>query len=398
MVFGADGTLSGTPTAIGSFPITVAVQDAVHQNAPPQDFTIEIDAKLPSFAATGSMQTARMYHTATLLGNGKVIVIGGQGETALASAELFDPSAGQFTLAGNLKTPRLLHTATLLQSGEVLVTGGKDVNGAIAEAELFDPGTGSSTPTGAMNSARTGHTATLLNDGRVLVAGGFDSSNTSLSTAELFDPTTGEFTLANGPMTLGRAGHTATLLSSGKVLVVGGSPDTALGDIFDPASNTFTSTTTKGTEANSFTATLLVDGRVLVAGGDVSFVDSCNRPPKSVASASIFDTGSASFSATGDMSSPRAQHTATALGDGKVLVAGGSDFNIRNTACVPDQTIPVLASAELYDPVHGAFALTSSMTAARSRHTATLLRNGDVVVIGGIDANAIILASAELYR
>jgi Putative Ig domain/Galactose oxidase, central domain len=405
MVFSMDGALSGTPAAIGSFPITVAVQDALQQNAPPQDFTIEIDAKLPSFTATGSMQTARVSHTATLLGNGKVIVIGGQGDngkTALASAELFDPSAGQFTLAGNLMTPRLFHTATLLQSGKVLVTGGRDVNGnAIAEAELFDPGTGSSTPTGAMNSVRTGHTATLLNDGRVLVAGGFDSSNASLSTAELFDPTTGEFTLANGPMAAGRADHTATLLSSGKVLVVGGSPNTALGEIFDPASNTFTSTTTKGTEVIFLTATLLVNGRVLVAGGLVNFVNINHcfslYPPLSVASASIFDNGSASFLATGDMSSPRAEHTATVLGDGKVLVAGGEDFSARASACLPGQTLKALASAELYDPVHGAFALTSSMITARSRHTATLLANGDVVVIGGIDG-AYFLASAELYH
>jgi Galactose oxidase, central domain len=258
-----------------------------------------------------------------------------------------------------------------------------------------------------MNSVRTGHTATLLNDGRVLVAGGFDSSNASLSTAELFDPTTGEFTLANGPMTAGRADHTATLLSSGKVLVVGGSPNTALGEIFDPASNTFTSTTTKGTEVIFLTATLLVNGRVLVAGGLVNFVNINHcfslYPPLSVASASIFDNGSASFLATGDMSSPRAEHTATVLGDGKVLVAGGSDFRARFSSCAPGggQTIPVLASAELYDPVHGAFALTSSMITARSRHTATLLANGDVVVIGGIDAGpagAYFLASAELYH
>lgn len=408
MALGTSGSLSGTPTATGSFPITVSVQDALHQNAAPQDFTIEIDTKLPSFTATGSMKTARASHTATLLGNGKVIAIGGVGDNgkiALASTELFDPATGQFTSSGNLMTPRLFHTATSLQNGKVLVTGGQDVNGnGIAEAELFDPSTGSFTTTGSMNSARTGHTATLLNDGRVLVAGGIDSNKAVLSTAELFDPATGKFTSANGPMTGRRAHHAATLLSSGKVLLAGGSPDTTLGDIFDPASNTFASfasTATLGAEATFLTATLIVDGRVLLAGGEVTLTyTQCPHLDLlfSGASASLFDPSTARSSATGDMSSRRAQHTATLLGDGKVLVAGGASTVTRENLCVPEQSINVLANAELFDPTHGAFALTSSMTTARSGHTATLLANGDVLVIGGVDANSNFLASAELYR
>jgi hypothetical protein len=407
MALSADGVLSGTPTTTGSFPISVEVQDALRQNATPRDYTIQIDAQLPSFTATGSMQTARVSHTATLLSNGKVIVIGGLGDNgtaALASAEVFDPAAGKFTSTGNLMTPRMFHTATLLQSGKVLVTGGQDANGnAIAEAELFDPSTGSFTATGPMNSARTGHTATLLNDGRVLVAGGFESTNALLSTAELFDPATGKFTLANGPMNASRGHHTATLLSSGKVLLAGGSIDPFRGDIFDPASNNFSSTGT-GEPATSFlVATLLPDGQVLLAGGEEEFVflycpPPLRRSPVSVARALLFDTNTASFTATGDMFSSRARHSATLLPGGKVLVAGGANiFTVKHVCTSRTQSIS-LASAELFDPTNGTFALTGSMTTARSGHTATLLTNGDVLVVGGVDANNNPLALAELYR
>ena len=407
MALGADGALSGTPTATGSFPISVGVQDALHQNAAPQDFTIEVDAQLPSFTATGSMQTARTGHTATLLGNGKVLVIGGANNGALASAEVFDPASGQFTtLTGHLMTPRSNHTATLLQNGNVLVTGGQDANGnAIAEAELFDMSTGSFTPTGLMNSARTGHTATLLNDGRVLVAGGVESNNVLLSTAELFDPATGKFAQANGPMNASRAHHAATPLSSGRVLLAGGSSDTAYGDIFDPASNTFASTGGGQPTTTFLTATLLADGRVLLAGGvrGISFFNNCPPPillvgRESVVGAFLFDSSTASFSATGNMSSSRAHHTATLLSDGKVLVVGGTNIQTVENGCFLKTRSTSLASAELFDSTNGAFALTSSMTTARSGHTATLLANGAVLVIGGVDINSNPLASAELYR
>jgi hypothetical protein len=284
------------------------------------------------------------------------------------------------------------------------VTGGQDANGnAIAEAELFDPSAGLFAATGPMNSARTGHTATLLNDGRVLVAGGFESTNALLSTAELFDPATGKFTLANGPMNASRAHHTATLLSSGKVLLAGGSIDPFRGDIFDPASNNFSSTGT-GEPATSFlAATLLPDGQVLLAGGEEESVflycpPQLRRSPVSLARALLFDINTSSFSATGDMFSSRARHSATLLPGGKVLVAGGANIlTVEHFCAFRTQSIS-LASAELFDPTNGTFALTGSMTTARSGHTATLLTNGDVLVVGGVDANNNPLALAELYR
>jgi hypothetical protein len=118
----------------------------------------------------------------------------------------------------------------------------------------------------------------------------------------------------------------------------------------------------------------------------------------SVARALLFDAGTASFSATGDMSSCCEHHTATLLPGGKVPVAGGANILTLEHACVPRTESMSLASTELFDPTNGAFALTSSMRTDRSGHTATLLANGDVLVIGGVDANNNPLASAELYH
>ena len=140
-----------------------------------------------------------------------------------------------------------------------------------------------------------------------------------------------------------------------------------------------------------------------MAGGEgpVVFVN-CNLEERfeveSMVGALLFDSSAASFSSTGAMSSSRARHTATLLPGGKVLVAGGVNISAVQSGCNLSTSSVPLASAELFDPIQGTFALTTSMTNVRSRHTATLLPNGDVLVIGGFDANNNPLASAELYR
>jgi hypothetical protein len=91
------------------------------------------------------------------------------------------------------------HTATLLQNDKVLIVGGWNGSNTLATAELYDPATGTWSQTGKMSSARRGHEATLLTDGKVLVTGGFDG-NYFLSTAEIYDPTSGTWSLA-GKMT-----------------------------------------------------------------------------------------------------------------------------------------------------------------------------------------------------
>jgi len=345
-----------------------------------------------TFSNTGSLATARVFHTETLLPNGKVLVAGGQDSfgNALASAELYNPASGTWTATGSLTTPRYQHTATLLPDGKVLVAGGDSASPSLASAELYDPATGTWTATGSLATPmdRFAHSATLLPNGKVLVAGGWSFLNggNAIASAELYNPATGTWT-ATGSLTAARSFHPAMLLSNGKVLVAAGSssgnnppgPSSCLAsaELYDPASGTWTATGSLVTGRVNHTATLLPNGKVLVAGGfNGSIV---------LASAELYDPATGTWTATGSLNTARRGHTATLLTDGKVLVAGGNNG------------VSSLTSAELYDPATGTWTATGSLNTARRRHTATLLSNGMVLVAGGVDINGMNTASAELY-
>ncbi len=142
------------------------------------------------------------------------LLLGMAGDASLVMAQ----SAGTFTATGSMETARFYHTATLLTNGMVLIAGGTtDFTGPVATAELYDPDKKIFTAAGNMTSARSGHTATLLPDGRVLIAGGSIASND----AEIYDPATGAF-FATGNMVSAHSCQQANLLGNGKVLIVAG--------------------------------------------------------------------------------------------------------------------------------------------------------------------------------
>jgi N-acetylneuraminic acid mutarotase len=191
-----------------------------------------------TWTLTGSLNTARDTHTATLLPNGKVLVAGGANNVsdvsdALVNAELYDPASGTWTNTGSLNTGRGWHTATLLPNGKVLVAGGRGHyarNPTLVEA--FDPTSGTWTTNGSILYARYMHTATLLPDGKVLIAGG--TSVGWITSAEVYDPVAG-YTTANTSLNTARFGHAAAFLLNGKVLVTGGNTSNGLptAELFD---------------------------------------------------------------------------------------------------------------------------------------------------------------------
>jgi len=361
---------------------------------------------IASWSYTGNLNAARFGHTATLLPDGRVLVVGGYancvdgvGCQSLNSAELYDPAIGTWSVTGNLNTARAGHTATLLPDGRVLIVGGNCGSGAgcpaLNSAELYEPASGAWITTGNLNKARVGHTATLLQNGKVLVAGGFIDFNLGnlANGAELYDPITGTWSNTVIPNT-GRAYHTATLLPNGKVLVAGGItyiPPPFIGDsdqptnraeLYDPSTGTWTNTGNLNTARYNHTATLLSNGEVLVG----SFIDL--YVAGIVKSAELYNPTTGIWSYTANVIEGRTYHTTTLLTNGKVLVAGGynwdSDFFSK--------------SAELYDPTTtGSWSGTANLNTARADHTATLLQSGKVLVVGGTDGNNNALNSAELY-
>jgi Galactose oxidase, central domain len=351
-----------------------------------------------SFPAAGSMLTPRTSHTATLLQNGKVLFVGGENAnlSALGSAELYDPTNGTFTATGSLITPRTEHTATRLLNGQVLIAGGLDQDGnTLSLAEIYDPSTGSfSGAPDIMITARVRHTATLLKDGRVLLAGGGNICDGATSSAEVYDPVAGEF-ISAGNMSTGRYGHTATTLPNGQVLLAGGSDPasctgdpgvTASADLFDPSTLTFSATGSLQTGRTSQSATLLEDGTVLVTGGtpEQESLLGGGSAGATIASAEIYNPVTGAFTTTGSMNYPRKGHGAALLPNGLLLVAGGANFQ-------PFSGIESQASAELYDPTSGEFTVTGSLTDDRgpsdgdypSGFTTTPLANGSILFAGG---------------
>ncbi|WP_437308227.1 kelch repeat-containing protein [Sorangium sp. So ce388] len=325
-----------------------------------------------------SPQHARTWHTATLLRDGRVLVVGGADPDA--PPELFDPDNGRWTATPSIDTPPMESpitmgmSATLLGDGRVLVAGGWSYSGSVQRAQLFDPASDTWSVTRPMSVFRCYHSATLLHDGRVLVAGGSDNQ-APLSSAELFDPELERWEPA-GEMETARQDQTATRLQDGSVLVAGGQGDfrtgyTKTAELYRPSFNSWRTTVLEMNTARfGHSATLLHDGRVLIAGGGSGEIGY-------VSSAELFDPVTESWAFTDSMSTSRGGHTATRLAEGPVLITGGLTTNGENESEYLDR-------AELFDTESPMWTRAKGqMNAARFHHSATRLPDGRVLVAGG---------------
>ena len=334
-----------------------------------------------TFNRTGSMNTARMNHSATLLADGRVLVAGGI--NGAASAELYDPATGKWSFTGSMTVARAGQNAVLLLNGEVLVGGGDGKTPSTAE--LYNPVTGAWTATGSMTTARSAKLV-LLPSGKVLAAGGDvlppgGDVNTP-NTAELYDPASGTWT-ATGSMTTGGFGRNAVLLENGLVLAAGQTGNLAA-DLYNPSTGTWSATTPPMSPSNY--AALLPDGEVWSAG-------------------IVYDPASAQWTNDGGPA-PCKACAVIMLENGTVLAAGG----VKTVPGKPYPTTTAVKTAELWDLAVGeqlgctclSWQPTGSLTDATENATVVLLSNGQALVSGGGANTAgsrgfVPIATAELY-
>jgi N-acetylneuraminic acid mutarotase len=351
--------------------------------------TVPTPTPTPTGPGTWSSATSttdpHMDHTATLLADGRVLVLGvahrpvSPTPTALRP-EIYDPSTGRWSRAASPSTILSFgFTTTLLASGKVLAVGGG--------AELYDPSSDSWSPTGPMTITPTQHAVARLADGRVLIAGG---AGNRPGAVEIYEPASNSWSVATYlPENMMRGGLTATPLRAGRVLfIVGGLSRVA---IYDSVSNTWSTGPspidrlyadyTVTAHFLPSTTTVLPSGKVLVLGN--YFVSNNVAFPAS----QVYDPQTNQWTSRAAMVHSRVNDTATLLRRGLVLVTGGDDQlgGARS----------VMGTSELYDPASNRWSPTGSLAVPRSGHTATLLKDGTVLVAGGSFLDS--LGDAELY-
>ena len=409
----ADGLVS--PVASGTagilikhpgFSITVPV--AVARNA----VGIEImNVPRPQFNVTpsGIMGQGRREHTANLLPSGDVLITGGiqsqvntflydRSQVAyvpLPTSEVFEAATGAWHEVGHMSVGRYEHQAVTLEDGRVLVMGGTSLNPAttasiLSSAEIYDPATETWSLANPMAIPRKGFSAVRLMNGRVLVNGGCAAMGSVGSmfvcsdytnVTEIFDPSTGAWSMAaQSNETRKSASH--TLLKDGRVLLAGGSVDyqDKSAEIYDPATDMWTYTGELISDRGGVEAILLKSGKALL----------CNYE-----GCELFDPESESWSLREPMISPRSDTTMTLLQDGRVLATGGTRSAGINIYCSAYETHQ---EAEVYDPARDMWFPVGNMLDGRAAHSATLLADGSVLIAGGKEGGLGPPCSGGLHR
>jgi len=398
------------------------------------------DPNTRGWTATMSMLGPRRSHASTRLQDGRVLVTGGIGRcdaqvcVTLPGAELYDPQSGQWASAASMPQGRIGHSATLLQDGRVLVVGGCTGTGlpcGTLGAIVYDPASNSWSNTGGLQTPRTEHTAVALPSGEVVVAGGLNNGGFFVLTIESYNAAQNAWSPA-GSLVQARFDGAATLLPTGQILYAGGA--TAASELYDPATDVSTPTDSMSEGRSNFGMVTLDTGDALAAGGD-------NGNP--VASADLYhpgasplvslNKGSVDFGLVeiGTASAPdnvrvtnAGQATlviqsvtftgphpedflAVPAGNCSAVPRGGNCFifmrfiptQLRDRSATmlitdnaPDSPQSVAVHGFAYAVAPNQWAPGANMNEARSEHTATRLGDGTILVAGGAGS-----ASAETY-
>jgi N-acetylneuraminic acid mutarotase len=321
-------------------------------------------------------------------GAGDLLLVSG------ATTEFFQFRTLDAQAGPNMITPRALHAAATLNDGRVLFTGGVAGTGVTTACEIYDPATNTFTAAADLAGLRAGHAAATLPDGRVMVVGGttnFTDLTTAitavLNTTEIYNPATN--TWAAGPNIGGRRlVPSLTRLSNGRLLLAGGIEVTVLfgipialtstnkAQLYNPTTNSWSNAPNmpNGRAYHQDNAITLADGRVLLSGG-VLVPDLLNATnAASIAGADLYDPATNTWQAT-TMSRSRTGHAAVRLPDNRVLVSGGAEGLVSAAL--------TLTAVATFDPATNTWTDQAPMTVARAGHTAALLPDGMVVLLGG---------------
>lgn len=302
-------------------------------------------------------------------------------------------AVGQWTGAGNLPSASSWYGqnegAVTLSDGKVLVAGGADGSAAaLAAAAVFDPTAETWAATNPLLTPRRLHTVTVLADGKVLVAGGVSGPAQfpapGLASAELFDPAAGTWT-GTGAMHQARWGHSAVALADGKVLVAGGTTIRSgqsiralrSAEVYDPATGAWTEAAPMTDARSGHAAVVLGNGRILVAGGTVPV---SRDDEAALAFCELYNAATDTWAPAGDLLAPRGRHQATLVTATTVLVTGGAAPGAPGDGTFDPN---ILATAELFTQGAGTWSAVTDMPGRRALHRAVLLGANKILVVGG---------------
>ena len=338
-------------------------------------------------------------HTATLLKDGRVLMAGGliyeTGSKASAKAWIYNPANQAINPVPDMKQPRGGHQAVLLNDGTVLVMGGREGSAykPLAQAELFDPKTKTWSKVADMPGTRSSHRAVKLANGKVLVVGGYGLGSTYYDSFIMYDPKSKTWVSPALTMKYRRSAADITLLPNGKLVISGGWGGTGSDltkfdqltslEIYDTLKITLMESKGKLiTKRAGHTGVLLDDGRLMLIGG---YCGSGCKPPGN----ELYDPVKDQVVKINHQGTPPSHHAVVKLNDGKVLVIGGSFSDEKKVSIFEPKGLFWKAGPALK---HGRF-----------DHTATLLKDGRVLVAGGktgspSDLKAPIVDIAELSK